>query len=411
MPKIVVVGSLNMDLVVRTPRLPLPGETIIGREFMIAPGGKGANQTVAAAKLGATVSMVGRLGADDFGQALRENLRAAGADDAYVFAEDSAATGIAIIEVEDSSQNTIVVAPGANAHVTRADVDAARSAITTSQAVIAQLEIPLDTVLYAMQLTHQANVLTVLNPAPAQPLPTELLSLIDLLIPNEIEAALLTGIEVKDEASAEQAARKLHERGAGVIVITLEERGAIVLDERGARRIPPFRVKAIDTTAAGDAFVAALAVAHAAGRDLDTALREANAAGALAATKRGAQPSLPTRAELDEFLKRARLKLVVRKFDHWDVRHRLIHLRIQLRTLVFHFARNHCAFHFHLAQDRIQYIDETWMPPMSARSMRSTLDGIGKPASAITNASVCPNSAITRDNCGFRMPCFFIVHL
>ncbi len=226
--------------------------------------------------------------------------------------------------------------------------------------MIAQLEIPLDTVLYAMQLTHQANVLTVLNPAPAQPLLTELLSLIDLLIPNEIEAALLTGIEVKDEASAEQAARKLHERGAGVIVITLEERGAIVLDERGARRIPPFRVKAIDTTAAGDAFVAALAVAHAAGRDLDTALREANAAGALAATKRGAQPSLPTRAELDEFLKRARLKLVVRKFDHWDVRHRLIHLRIQLRTLVFHFARNHCAFHFHLAQDRIQYIDETW---------------------------------------------------
>jgi len=305
MPHIVVVGSLNMDLVVRTPHLPRPGETILGHEFMMAPGGKGANQTVAAAKLGATVHMVGRVGGDDFGRALRGNLRAAGADDAYVFTEDSAATGIAIIEVEDSSQNTIVVAPGANAHVTRADVDAARSTITSAQAVIAQLEIPLDTVLYAMRLAHGANVLTALNPAPAQPLPVELLPLIDLLVPNETEASLLTGIEVKDETRAEQAAQKLHECGARVVVITLGERGAIVLDQQGARRIPPFRVKAIDTTAAGDAFVGALAAAYAAGRDLDTALCEASAAGALAATKLGAQPSLPTRAELDEFLKRA----------------------------------------------------------------------------------------------------------
>ncbi len=305
MPKIVVVGSLNMDLVVRTPRLPHPGETIIGREFITVPGGKGANQTVAAAKLGATVNMVGCVGGDDFGRALRGNLRAVGADDAYVFTEDSAATGIAIIEVEDSSQNTIVVAPGANAYVTHADVDAARSTITSAQAVIAQLEIPLDTVLYAMRLAHEANVLTVLNPAPAQPLPTELLSLVDLLVPNETEASLLTGIEVKDEAGAEQAAQKLHECGARVVVITLGERGAIVLDGQGARRIPPFQVKAIDTTAAGDAFVGALATAYAAGRDLDTALREASAAGALAATKLGAQPSMPTRAELDEFLKRA----------------------------------------------------------------------------------------------------------
>ncbi len=304
MPQIVVVGSLNMDLVVRTPRLPRPGETIIGREFITAPGGKGANQAVAAAKLGATVSMVGRLGADDFGRVLRENLRAAGANDAHVLTEDSTATGIAMIEVEDSSQNTVVVAPGANAHVTRADVDRARSTITAAQAVIAQLEVPLDTVRYAITLAHEVNVLTVLNPAPAQTLPTELLSLVDLLVPNETEASLLTGIEVKDEASAEQAARQLYERGARVIVITLGERGALALDEQGLRRVPPFRVKAIDTTAAGDAFVAALAVARAAGRDLDTALREASAAGALAATKLGAQPSMPTRAELDEFLKR-----------------------------------------------------------------------------------------------------------
>ncbi len=305
MPRIVVVGSLNMDLVVRTPHLPRPGETILGREFMTASGGKGANQTVAAAKLGATVYMIGRVGSDDFGRALRENLRAAGADDSYVSTEDSAASGIAIIEVDDSGQNTIVVAPGANALVTRADVDAARSIIASSQAVIAQLEIPLDTVGHALSTARAANVLTILNPAPAQSLSTELLSLVDLLVPNESEAALLTGIEITDDVSAEQAARQLHERGARVVVITLGAHGALALSDDKVWRIPPFRVKAIDATAAGDAFVGALATAYATQRDLDTALREASAAGALAATRLGAQPSLPTRAELDEFLKRA----------------------------------------------------------------------------------------------------------
>jgi ribokinase len=305
MPKLVVVGSLNMDLVVRTPHLPRPGETILGRDFMTAPGGKGANQTVAAAKLGAAVHMVGRVGGDDFGRALRENLHAAGADDRYVFTEESAATGIAIIEVEASGQNTIVVAPGANAQVARADVDAARSIITSSQVVIAQLEIPLDTVRYALNMARAANVLTILNPAPAQSLSTELLSLVDLLVPNESEAALLTGIEVTDEASAEQAARQLQQRGARAVVVTLGERGALALDEHRVWRVPPFRVKAIDATAAGDAFVGALATAYASHDDLEAALREASAAGALAATKFGAQPSLPTRAELDEFLKHA----------------------------------------------------------------------------------------------------------
>ena len=307
MPKLVVVGSLNMDLVVRTPHLPRPGETILGRDFMTAPGGKGANQTVAAAKLGAAVHMVGRVGGDDFGRALRENLCVAGADDAYVVTDDSAATGIAIIEVDDSGQNTIVVAPGANAQVTRADVDAVRSIITSSQAVIAQLEIPLDTVWHALNVARATDVLTILNPAPAQPLSTEILSLVDLLVPNETEAAQLTGIEAKDDASVEQAARQLHERGARTIVVTLGDRGALVLAEHRAWRVPPFRVKAIDTTAAGDAFVGALATAYASHGDLEAALREANAAGALAATKLGAQPSMPTRAELDEFLQHASL--------------------------------------------------------------------------------------------------------
>ena len=305
MSKLVVIGSLNMDLVVRAPHLPQPGETILGHDFMTAPGGKGANQTVAAAKLGATVHMVGRIGGDDFGRALRANLCAAGADDTYVSTEEAAATGIAIIEVEDSGQNTIVVAPGANAHVTRADVDAARSIIAASQAVIAQLEIPLNTVHYALAVAREAKALTILNPAPAQPLSTELLSLVDLLIPNETEATQLTGIDITDEASVEQAAQQLHERGARAVVVTLGERGALVLDEQGVRHISSFQVKAIDTTAAGDAFVGALATAYAARRDLDAALHEASAAGALAATRFGAQPSMPTRAELDEFLQQA----------------------------------------------------------------------------------------------------------
>ena len=304
MPNLVVVGSLNMDLVVRTPHLPRPGETILGHDFLTAPGGKGANQTVAAAKLGATVHMIGCVGGDDFGRALRANLRAAGAYDTYVSTEDSAATGIAIIEVDDSGQNTIVVAPGANAHVTRADVDAARSIIASSKAIIAQLEIPLDTVWHALNAARAAKVLTILNPAPAQPLSTEILSLVDLLVPNETEAAQLTSIEVSDDASAEQAARQLRERGARAVVITLGERGSLVLDAQGARRIPSFKIKAVDTTAAGDAFVGALATAYASHADIEVALREANAAGALAATKLGAQPSMPTRAELDDFLKR-----------------------------------------------------------------------------------------------------------
>ncbi len=170
-----------------------------------------------------------RSSGEDFGRALRENLRAAGTADTYVFTEEAAATGIAIIEVEDSSQNTIVVAPGANAHVTRADVDAARSIIAASQAVIAQLEIPLDTVWHALKTARAASGLTILNPAPAQPLSTELLSLVDLLVPNETEAAQRTGIEVKGEAGVEQAARQLQERGARAVVITLGNRGALAL--------------------------------------------------------------------------------------------------------------------------------------------------------------------------------------
>lgn len=303
MTRIAVVGSLNMDLVIRTPRLPTPGETILGREFTTAPGGKGANQAVAAAKLGASVAMVGRVGTDSFGRALRESLRVDAVDTANVFADDLAATGVAVIQVDDGGQNTIVVASGANAYVTRADIDTSRAALISANALVVQLEVPLDTVTHALQLAHEAHVLTILNPAPAQPLQPDVLALVDILAPNETEASLLTDIMVNDWAGAEAAARELNRRGARTVVITLGARGALVFENNLAHQVPPFPVKSIDATAAGDAFVATLAVARASGRDMDTALREASAAGALTATKLGAQPSLPTRIELDEFLK------------------------------------------------------------------------------------------------------------
>src|SRR5581483_11478310 len=196
MPNIVVIGSLNMDLIVRTPRLPAPGETILGTAFSTAPGGKGANQSVAAVRLGAPVKMIGRVGADDFGKALRANLNAVGVDAAFVVEDADAATGVASISVDDAGQNTIIVAPGANARVARSDVDAAVSALRQAHVLVAQLEIPLDTVAYAIRRARQWNIITILNPAPAQPLARELLQQTDLLIPNETEAAQLTGTEI-----------------------------------------------------------------------------------------------------------------------------------------------------------------------------------------------------------------------
>lgn len=303
MAEILVLGSLNMDLIVRTPRLPAPGETILGTMFTTAPGGKGANQAVAAAKLGAPVKMLGRVGADDFGKTIRSNLNAVGVDTQYLVTDNETATGIASIWVDDHGQNSIIVAPGANARVGRADVDAAAAAFRHARVIVAQLEIPLDTVQYAFQFARKQNCLTILNPAPAQPLTRKILELVDIVIPNETEAAQLTGMQVQDFASAQNAANVLKQMGARRVLITLGSKGALFLDDDApVREIPPFTVQAVDTTAAGDAFVGALAAALARDKDWTTSLHEASAAGALAATKLGAQPSLPTRAELDEFL-------------------------------------------------------------------------------------------------------------
>jgi len=300
--RITVVGSLNMDLVVRAPRMPVPGETLIGSDFRVIPGGKGANQAVAAARLGAQVTMIGRVGNDDFGRAQQRSLAQEGIDVTHVSVDPEEATGIALITLDATGQNSIILAPGANMHLTVAHLEATKQAIADADILICQLESPLEAVTKAIELAHAHGARVILNPAPARPLDTALLRLVDYLIPNESEATLLTDIQVADLSSAKEAAINLRERGVNTVILTLGERGALLANDREITHQAGYLVKVVDTTAAGDAFVGGFAVALAEGRPLSDAVRFANAAGALAVTKLGAQPSLPTRQEVEQFL-------------------------------------------------------------------------------------------------------------
>lgn len=295
---ILVVGSLNMDLVVSVPRHPRPGETLLGGAFHTFPGGKGANQAVAAARLGAPVGMIGRVGADKFGDALLATLQNDGVDTRWVQQDAQAASGVALITVSADGQNTIVVAAGANGRLSAQDVAAAEEAFMDAGAVVLQLEIPLPAVEAAARLGRKHGAVVVLNPAPAQPLSAELLALADYLVPNQSELELLSG-----ETDLERGIRTLLERGVRNLVVTLGERGARWASAAGSVEVPAFAVRAVDTVAAGDAFVGAFAAALAEGRPVSEALLRGNAAGALSVTRAGAQPSLPTRAELEAFLR------------------------------------------------------------------------------------------------------------
>jgi len=301
--KIAVVGSLNMDLVVRAPHMPVPGETVIGSDFRTIPGGKGANQAVAAARLGAEVTMIGRVGDDDFGRAQLRNLGELGIDTTYVVVDSEAATGIALITLDASGQNSIVLAPGANMRLIKEDINAARGAIVQSDVLVLQLESPLEVVAYAIDMAHAEGVKVILNPAPARPIPEETLTRLDYLIPNESETTLLTGIQVADLDSAEEAAERLRDEGVGTVILTLGARGAFLARAEESVYVPGYEVEVVDTTAAGDAFVGGFAVALAQGQNLAEAVRYANAAGALAVARLGAQPSLPTRQEVEELMK------------------------------------------------------------------------------------------------------------
>jgi ribokinase len=297
--RVVVVGSLNTDLVVRTPRFPRPGETIAGHDFHTVAGGKGANQAAAAARLGASVAMVGCVGGDDFGRQQLAGLGRLGVNVDAVRRDDTASTGVALIMVDEAGQNSIILDLGANVRLSVADVRAAEAAIASASVLLVQLEIPLEVVEQAIQLARRHQVMAVLNPAPAQDLPPELLRHVDVLIPNESEAALLTGIDVTDMERGREAAEKLLQAGVGIVIMTLGERGALAVSRQTVVHAPAFQVDVVDTTAAGDAFVAGFAVALAEGRELPNAVRFANAAGAVAVTRLGAQPSLPTRQEAE----------------------------------------------------------------------------------------------------------------
>ncbi|HUK66066.1 MAG TPA: ribokinase [Anaeromyxobacteraceae bacterium] len=295
---VVVVGSINMDLVARAPRLPIPGETLSGSSFATSPGGKGANQAVAASRLGAGTAMIGCLGQDAFGAVLRPLLEQDGVDTGAVRAV-AGSTGVALVVVDEAGRNGIVVVPGANAELSPADVDRNGSLISGARVVALQLETPLPTVLYAAERARGEGKTVVLNPAPAQPLPSRLLACADYLVPNEIEAAMLTGQEVGELESAARAAEALRAMGARNVIITLGERGVVWATPQGTRHVPAPRVKAVDTTAAGDTFIGGLCAALVAGKDLASAVGFAQAAAALSVTRVGAQPSIPYEREVE----------------------------------------------------------------------------------------------------------------
>ncbi len=301
-PFLVVVGSSNTDMVIHLDRLPRPGETLLGGEFRLAGGGKGANQAVAAARAGGRVALVARVGRDLFGDRALAGFRREGLVVTHVRRDPTAPSGVALIFVARNGENCIAVAGGANARLAAADVRRARPTIARAAAVLLQLESPLEAVQTAAHLAARAGVRVLLNPAPARELPDSLLRCVSLLTPNETEAEVLTAVRVRDDRSAARAAERLLARGVGTVVLTLGARGAFVAADHLRQRVPGFRVRAVDTVAAGDVFNGALAVALAEGRPLLEAVRFANAAAALSVTRPGAQASAPHRAEIERFL-------------------------------------------------------------------------------------------------------------
>jgi ribokinase len=302
-PRILIVGSVNMDVVVRTRRSPRGGETVIGDHLSLVPGGKGANQAVATARLGGHASFVGRVGDDVWGAELSSKLRESGVDTTWLEVDATRPTGTATIIVEADGENRIVLIGGANDEVSPDQVDAALDERNELDALLLQLEIPLETVYHAIQRGKERGIPVVLDAGPPQAVPLERLRGVTVLSPNESEAEALTGIAVDDDASARRAAQQLDAAtGARHVVLKLGNRGAMMRDDGEYRVVPAYDIDAVDTTAAGDSFTAALTIELARDRPLAEAVAWSNAAGALAATRLGAQPSLPTRAEVESFV-------------------------------------------------------------------------------------------------------------
>jgi ribokinase len=298
-PKICVVGASNLDLISYVPRLPRMGETLHGTRFHMGYGGKGANQAVMAAKLGGDVAVVTKLGQDIFGENTLKNFQSWGVDTQHVLFTDQAFSGVAPIAVDPEGHNSIIIVTGANDVLTVEEIEAARSTIAAAQIVVCQLEIPLDITLAALRVARQEGVTTIFNPAPARPdLPGELYQLSDIFCPNESETELLTGRPVNSTEEAEAAARVLLERGAGTVILTLGERGSLLVTTEDSAHVPATPVKALDTTGAGDAFVGSLAYFLAGGKPLTEAMRRANHIAAISVQASGTQTSFPVAADL-----------------------------------------------------------------------------------------------------------------
>lgn len=299
---LVVLGSINADHILNLESFPTPGETVTGNQYQVAFGGKGANQAVAAGRSGAKIAFIACTGNDDTGERVRKQLASDNIDIAPVSVVEGESTGVALIFVNAEGENVIGIHAGANAALTTERVNAQREIIAHAEALLMQLESPVESVLAAAEIAHQNHTTVVLNPAPARVLSDELLALVDIITPNETEAEKLTGVRVENDDDAARAAKVLHDKGIGTVIITLGSRGVWASVNGEGRRVPGFKVKAIDTIAAGDTFNGALVTALLEGKRMDDAIRFAHAAAAIAVTRKGAQPSVPWRKEIDEFL-------------------------------------------------------------------------------------------------------------
>ncbi len=300
--QILVVGSSNTDMVIKAARLPRPGETILGGTFFMNPGGKGANQAVAIARLGGSVTFICKTGSDIFGHQSQQLFEEEGINTSYVFSDSGNPSGVALITVDEKAENCIVVASGANANLLPSDLAKAEEAIEQADLILMQLEVPMETVCFVADIAWQKGKKVILNPAPAHPLPADLLRHLYLITPNETEAEMITGVKITDESSAGEAARLLSEMGGQHVIITLGSKGALIYSDGKAEMVPALKVEAVDTTAAGDVFNGALTVALSEGRSLKEAARFACKASAISVTRVGAQSSAPYRNEVDIFV-------------------------------------------------------------------------------------------------------------
>ena len=304
MNKVTVVGSFMYDLVATAPRRPKTGETLIGDSFGMFLGGKGANQAIAASRTGASVTMVGRLGNDLFGDQFLEKFSEEGIKTDFVIQDTENGTGVGMPLIDASGDNSIVIIPQANMALTVENIDKAESVIADSDVLVLQCEVPMEANKRAAEIANKNDTLVILNPAPARKIPDTLLSLVDIITPNESEAEILTDMPTETNSQAMEAAHHLLSKGVETVILTLGSRGSLLLTEKMEKRIPAYSVDVIDTTAAGDAFCGALAVILSNGSIIEEAIKIANAAGALAVTKLGAEPSLPTKKDIDQLINR-----------------------------------------------------------------------------------------------------------